>query len=199
MIIISNPLFIANEIACINSLFEAGLEVLHLRKPEASKEEMGKFISLIDNQFHSQIMIHSHYELLNSFNLMGIHFTEKSKCRQDEFANVSCKKSRTVHELTELNTVKPFIDYVFLSPLFPSVSKVGYSKQWDFEELKRDLYKKRNFKIVALGGITLDNMKQVRELGFDDFALLGSIWELAKAGCSTEQLIEIYRRFNNEK
>ena len=199
MIVISNPQFISNEIAIINSLFNDGLEVLHLRKPEADVLEMSKFISQIDNRFHSQIMIHSHYELLNSFNLRGIHFTEKTKCRQDEFANVTCKKSRTVHELADLNLVKSFIDYVFLSPLFPSVSKVGYSKQWNFEEMKRDLYRKRNFEIVALGGITLDNMKQIRELGFNDFALLGSIWELVKAGCSTEQLIETYRRFNNEK
>jgi thiamine-phosphate pyrophosphorylase len=199
VIVISNPQFISNEIAIINSLFNDGLEVLHLRKPEADVLEMSKFISQIDNRFHSQIMIHSHYELLNSFNLRGIHFTEKTKCRQDEFANVTCKKSRTVHELADLNLVKSFIDYVFLSPLFPSVSKVGYSKQWNFEEMKRDLYRKRNFEIVALGGITLDNMKQIRELGFNDFALLGSIWELVKAGCSTEQLIETYRRFNNEK
>jgi thiamine-phosphate pyrophosphorylase len=199
MIIISNPQFIPNEIAVINALFEAGLEIFHLRKPEADVLEMSKFISQIDNRFHSRIMIHSHYELLNSFNLRGIHFTEKTKCLQDEFANVTCKKSRTVHELADLNLVKSFIDYVFLSPLFPSVSKVGYSKQWNFEEMKRDLYRKRNFEIVALGGITLDNMKQIRELGFNDFALLGSIWELVKAGCSTEQLIETYRRFNNEK
>jgi thiamine-phosphate pyrophosphorylase len=199
MIVISNPQFISNEIAIINSLFNDGLEVLHLRKPEADVLEMSKFISQIDNRFHSQIMIHSHYELLNSFNLRGIHFTEKTKCRQDEFANVTCKKSRTVHELADLNLVKPFIDYVFLSPLFPSVSKVGYSKCWNFEEIKREMALKRNFKIVALGGITLENMEQIRELGFDDFALLGSIWELVKAGCSTEQLIETYRRFNNEK
>lgn len=199
MIIISNPLFISNEIACINSLFDAGLNVLHLRKPEASIAEMEKFISLIDNRFHSRIMIHSHYELLNSFNLRGIHFTEKMKYRQDEFANVSCKKSMAVHELSDLNKVKLFIDYVFLSPLFPSVSKIGYSKQWDFEEMKQELSRKQNFKIVALGGITLNNVKQIRKLGFDDFALLGSIWESVKSGCSTEQLIETYRRFNNEK
>lgn len=199
MIIISNPQFISNEIACINSLFDVGLKVLHLRKPEASIEEIEDFISLIDSRFHSLIMIHSHYKLLDSFNLMGIHFTEKTKYLQDEFANVACKKSMSVHELSDLDKVKPFIDYVFLSPLFPSVSKIGYSKQWDLEEMKRDLYRKRNFKIVALGGITLDNMEQIRELGFDDFAILGSIWELAKADYSTEQLIEKYRRFNNEK
>lgn len=198
MIIISNPQFIPNEIVCINSLFDAGLKVLHLRKPEASIEEIEDFISLIDNRLHSLIMIHSHYELLDSFNLRGIHFTEKTKYLQDEFANVACKKSMAVHELSDLDKVKPFIDYVFLSPLFPSVSKIGYSKQWDFEEMKRDLYRKRNFKIVALGGITLDNMEQIRELGFDDFALLGSIWEPVKSGCYTEQLIETYRRFNNE-
>lgn len=199
MIIISNPQFIPNEVAIINALFEAGLEVLHLRKPEADALEMSELISQIDSRFHSRIMIHSHYELLNSFNLKGIHFTEKTKNKQDKFANVACKKSMAVHELSDLNRIKSFIDYVFLSPLFASVSKEGYSKQWDYNELRTEIAKNRDFKVVALGGITLENIHKISELGFDDFAILGSIWEPAKAGYSTEQVIDIYRQFNHEK
>ena len=52
---------------------------------------------------------------------------------------------------------------------------------------------------MALGGITLDNVKQVKELGFDDFALLGSIWEPVKSGCELSHVIEIFNRFQNEK
>jgi thiamine-phosphate pyrophosphorylase len=198
MIVISNPQFIPTEIAVINALFEAGLEVFHLRKPEANISEMKDFISQIDDQFHSRIMIHSHYELLDSFNLRGIHFTEKTKELQDSFAHATCIKSMAVHDLPELDNVKPFIDYVFLSPLFPSVSKEGYSKQWDFEELKSELAIKRNFRIIALGGITLGNVKTVNQLGFDDYALLGSIWEPVKSGCPISQIVSIFKSYNQQ-
>lgn len=199
MIIITDPQLVSNEATILNALFGEGLEILHLRKPDADVRQLSDLISQIDSRFHSRIMIHNHYELLDLFPLSGIHFTEKTNDRQDEFANVTCKKSIAVHELSELRHVKPLIDYVFLSPLFPSVSKIGYSKQWDFEAMKLELTRKRDVEIVALGGITLNNVKLIKELGFDNFALLGSIWELAKAGCSTKQLIDIYRKFNNEK
>ena len=144
-------------------------------------------------------MIHSHYELFETFKIRGVHFTENSKGQIRSYEKVQCKKSLAVHELSDLKCVDNSIDYVFLSPLFSSVSKAGYSKQWNFESIKAELSEYRNFKVMALGGITLDNVKQVKELGFDDFALLGSIWEPVKSGCELSHVIEIFNRFQNEK
>lgn len=200
MIIFSNPQFLANEIACIHRLFNEGLKVLHLRKPAAGLQEMSDFISRIDSRFHSRIMIHSHYELLDSFELRGIHFTEKTKCQQFEYANKPCIKSIGIHTLDESDLLNSFIDYAFLSPIFPSVSKKGYSKEWDFEFIKLKLTQKRNFKIVALGGITPDNVHRISELGFDDFAILGSIWgEEDQNSFSMDRCIEIYKKFEYER
>ncbi|MFT3751592.1 MAG: thiamine phosphate synthase [Paludibacter sp.] len=195
MILITNPYSVPCEMEIINALFEEGLEVLHVRKPDFRKDQLSEFISKIDEQFHSRIMIHSHYELLDSFRIKGIHFTEKTKHLLADFDYVQYTKSIAVHNLDELKSVRSTIDYVLLSPLFPSISKEGYSKQWNFEELKAGLAAKRNYNIVALGGITLENVKTVKELGFDDFALLGSIWEPAKAGCSVNEIISIFKKF----
>jgi len=199
MILITEPDFIPNEEKFINTFFDEGLDILHLRKPEATALQMHELLSKIDQQFHSRIMIHSHYELLDTFQLRGLHFTGKSKGLIRSYEKIQCEKSLAVHELSDLKYVENSIDYVFLSPLFTSVSKAGYSKQWNFESMKAELSLQRNFKVMALGGITLDNVKQVKELGFDDFALLGSIWEPVKAGCSLSQIIEIFNRFQNEK
>lgn len=199
MILITNPHSIPNETEIINALFEEGLEVLHLRKPGFDQVQMREFISKIDQRFHERIMIHSHYELLDSYNLKGLHFTEKTKHLLPDYDDVQCTKSMAVHELAELKSVRSTVDYILLSPLFPSVSKEGYSKQWDIEELRQELAKTHGFGTVALGGITLDNVKQVKELGFDDFAILGSIWEPVKAGCSKEQVIDILKKFKYEQ
>ena len=199
MILITNPQQVSNETEIINALFEEGLEVLHLRKPGFDQVQMCEFISKIDQRFHSRIMIHSHYELLDSYNLKGLHFTEKTKYLLPDYDDVQCTKSMAVHELAELKSIRPTVGYILLSPLFPSVSKEGYSKKWDIEELKPELAKTRSFGTVALGGITLKNVKTVKELGFQDFALLGSIWEPIKAGCSKEQAIDILKKFKHEQ
>ena len=199
MILITEPDFIPDEEKFITAFFNEGLEILHLRKPEATALQMHELISKIDEKFHSRIMIHSHYELFETFKIRGVHFTENSKGQIRSYEKVQCKKSLAVHELSDLKCVDNSIDYVFLSPLFSSVSKAGYSKQWNFESIKAELSEYRNFKVMALGGITLDNVKQVKELGFDDFALLGSIWEPVKSGCELSHVIEIFNRFQNEK
>ncbi len=199
MILITEPDFIPDEEKFINAFFNEGLGILHLRKPEATALQMHELISKIDEKFHLRIMIHSHYELFETFKIRGVHFTENSKGQIRSYEKVQCKKSLAVHELSDLKCVDNSIDYVFLSPLFSSVSKAGYSKQWNFESIKAELSEYRNFKVMALGGITLDNVKQVKELGFDDFALLGSIWEPVKSGCELSHVIEIFNRFQNEK
>lgn len=43
LIVITQPEFFEDEAAAITSLFDAGLEILHLRKPGASYEDMDKF------------------------------------------------------------------------------------------------------------------------------------------------------------
>jgi len=199
MILITNPQLVPNETEIINALFEEGLEVLHLRKPGFDEVQMREFISKIDQRFHPRIMIHSHYEMLDVYALKGLHFTEKTKHLLPDYDDVQCSKSMAVHELAELKSVRPTVGYILLSPLFPSVSKEGYSKQWDVEELKTELAKTHGFGTVALGGITLKNVKTVKELGFQDFALLGSIWEPVKAGCSKEQAIDILKKFKHEQ
>ena len=42
LIVITQPEFFEDEAAAITSLFDAGLEILHLRKPGASYEDMDK-------------------------------------------------------------------------------------------------------------------------------------------------------------
>jgi len=197
MIVITDPHFIPHETDVINSLFYEGLEILHLRKPDSTAGQVSELLSSIDSRFHSRIMLHNHYELLDSYNLSGMHFTEKSKHLQEDYENLKCAKSLAVHELHELENTRDSIDYVFLSPLFPSISKAGYSKHWDFEELKSVLSMQFRFQVVALGGITRDNVKKVKELGFTDFALLGSIWEPLKSGCSLQQVMNVFKSFKN--
>ena len=44
LIVITQPEFFEDEAAAITSLFDAGLEILHLRKPGASYEDMDKLL-----------------------------------------------------------------------------------------------------------------------------------------------------------
>lgn len=176
MIVISQPIFFEGEADKINRLFAEGLPCLHLRKPDATKEAMEKLLHTIDSRFHARIMLHSHFELATEFSVRGLHFNERNKGLIELYSRFSGAKSTTAHEIAALDNIPAGIDYVLFSPLFPSVSKEGYSREWDFGQLRKALEKPRNFKIVALGGITQERIAEVKALGFDDYAMLGSVW-----------------------
>lgn len=75
IIVITEPQFIENEVTVVESLFEAGLEILHIRKPSASLAELESFLRAIAPQYLKRVVLHSHYQLMAKYNIRGIHLT----------------------------------------------------------------------------------------------------------------------------
>ena len=177
MIVITNPSEISNEISIIHSLLEEGLSLLHIRKPEFSELEMAQFIHQIKLEYRNRLVLHNHHVLAGDFGIHKIHFSEKErKSNIDSFVKFTKSYTSTsTHSIEAFNLLENDFDYAFLSPVFKSISKENYHPKTDlFEALK----KRKNYKtkVVALGGINSQNIQQTLENGFDDFALLGSIW-----------------------
>ena len=180
MIVISNPTAIANEIPIIHSLFEEGLELLHVRKPEYSAEEMKKFVTAIGLEFRNKLVLHSHHQLAEELGINRIHFTEKMRTETfNSPARLSkpCRflKSTSTHSIEEFNALETEFDYAFLSPVFESISKPNYASKTN---LLTAINNRTNFKtqLIALGGIQASNIETTLKAGFDNVALLGTIW-----------------------
>ena len=179
MVVITNPSSVANEISIIDSLFEEGLSLLHIRKPDFSELEIAQFIHQIKLEFRSKLVLHNHHQLADDFGISRIHFSEKERKNNPDFLARFSKsyryKSTATHSIEDFNSLENSFDYAFLSPVFTSISKEDYHPKANlFEALKS----RTNFntKVIALGGIDSENIKKTLENGFDDVALLGTIW-----------------------
>ena len=184
MIVITSPIPITNEIDTIHSLFESGLELIHIRKPDFSAAEMRSFLSEIKSDLREQLVLHSHHHLASAFGINRIHFSESERKKTlllfgkfpfETYKTKGFHLSTSVHSMKDFNTLDDAFEYAFLSPVFPSISKEKYSSETDlFEDIKnRTNYKT---KLIALGGIESKNAEQALENGFDNVALLGTIW-----------------------
>ena len=178
MIVISNPTSIINEIKTIHTLFENGLKLFHVRKPDYSEEEMKIFLSEINQEFRSQLALHSHHQLAIDFGINRIHnpVRVQNSDRVENSNRIKVKFSTSTHSIEKFNGLSDVFDYAFLSPVFPSISKENYQSEINlFEALKS----RTNFKtkLIALGGISSDKIKITLKKGFDDVALLGTIWK----------------------
>ena len=82
------------------------------------------------------------------------------------------------HTLEEVSRNKLKSDYVFLSPIFDSISKQGYHAAFTEETLRQAHHAGIIDKqVIALGGITPTNARKALSLGFGGVAVLGDIWQ----------------------
>ncbi len=174
LIVIAKPTIFKEESNLVNQLFEAGLQVFHLRKENVDEAAYRKIIDGILPEYHPRIALHHFHSLANDYNIHRIHHAENFRKERNNGKLPENKTySTSIHHLDDIELIGQY-DYSFFSPVFNSFSKPGYQGviPSDFR-LKK---KQATPKIIALGGIGLTEIDQVKAMNFDGVALLGSIW-----------------------
>ena len=192
LIVISNPININNEHVILSSLFQSGLTHFHLRKPDFSYKELEEYILQIPLQYRNRVVLHSHHLLAVEYGLKGVHYTYKNPYQGSDTFPKNMHRSASLHSLEEIKNAETIFQYLFISPVFDSISKVNYKSQIDKIALKRFLYEKTSPpEIIALGGINSDTVAEAADMGFDGVALLGSIWMSDKPLGAFKELLVI--------
>ena len=70
---------------------------------------------------------------------------------------------------------------MFLSPIFDSISKTGYTSSFDLSAVQESLQKLATRpgyqpQVLALGGISAKTLPLARQAGFAGAAVLGAVW-----------------------
>ena len=88
--------------------------------------------------------------------------------------------SRSCHSLEEISDNLAVCDYLFLSPIFDSISKQGYGAAFDRKELEQAAARQLlQDKVYALGGVCAENIGTLLQIGFHGAAVLGDLWQAA--------------------
>lgn len=199
IIVISPTKTTDNEISVVCQLFKSGLQTLHLRKPGYSAKKLKEYLQSIPKEYHNRIVIHSHHKLALKFNLQGIHYTSKDRkfnwkrrwlkykiMRKNPYHTVST----SFHKIMSLDQDQGSWDYVFLSPIFDSISNKDYQSGFNEFNLKKAL-DRTLLNVIALGGIDTERIPQILEYNFFGCALLGTIWE-------SENPVQSFIEFKNQ-
>ena len=153
-----------------------------------------RLLTLIPEKFHHRIVTHEHFYLKEEFNLMGIHLNSRNPKEPHDYAgHVSC----SCHSVEEVKNKKHFYDYVFMSPIYDSISKVNYYSTYTAEELRQAQKDKIiDCKVMALGGINEENILEIKDFGFGGAVVLGDVWNKFDACCDRDYLavIEHYKK-----
>ena len=172
--IISQPQFFVEEDKIITTLFEEGLDLLHLYKPGSEPLYLERLLTLIPDDFHDRIVIHEHYYMKQEFDLAGIHLDTP----EQEIPNgYKGKVSRSCMRIDQLKELKKTSQYVFLHDIFDSLHQPEVKSKFTLDEIhqasKEGIIDKH---IYALGGMNADNIRWAHDEGFGGVVICGDIW-----------------------
>lgn len=174
LVVISIPGSCRNEAEAFRRIIRyPEIKAIHLRKPEWNVDETADFLSRLPIEVVGKIRLHSHFELGKLFPIQGYHINHRNpQAPQGKDISASC------HSLDEVSQKLPVCRYVFLSPIFNSISKQGYMSNFQYCEIEKG----RNLGLInektfALGGIDIPQLSLLKEWGFGGAAILGGLWK----------------------
>jgi thiamine-phosphate pyrophosphorylase len=116
--------------------------------------------------------------------LGGIHITSLQREATDlRLPSVPREQfSSSFHKWSEIKHSQFDFGYVFISPVFDSISKTSYKAGVEFpglEKLKRKMADMNRPvpEIFGLGGIDIPHIKILKEHKFDGAAVYGAVWK----------------------
>lgn len=188
-----------SEIGFLLHMFENGLLTYHVRKKKYSTRELKKYLEDIPEKYHNRIVIHTHHELALKYNLKGIYISRSHKKKKlklwfwkkwMKFRKGDLEISTTLRSIEDILDYIPRYDYVFLSPVFDSLSGNFQSAFSDYNLIPT--LKNTKYKVMARGGVSSLNIQKAHELGFGGLAFYTSIW---KAKSPLQEFIKVKEKF----
>lgn len=174
LLLLSSPYFFVEEDKILATLFEEGLDMLHLRKPDSEPVYCERLLTLLPSKYHQRIVTNDHFYLKEEFGLMGIHLSHRNPDIPQNYNGIT---TCTCYGLEELNEAKKKNHYVILKNVYNSTSGSNNLSQYAHQQLRdasrQGLIDKH---VMAQTGITLENIREIRDLGFGGAVVCNDIW-----------------------
>lgn len=173
LIVMTSPDFFVEEDKILSSLFDEGLDLLHLRKPDSEPVYAERLLTLLPSDCRSRIVVHEHFYLKDEFGLGGIHLRHGATMPGGYKGQMSC----SCHSMDEVKEMKGRMNYVFLSPVFDSITsrdrKAAFTPEQMMAARKQGVIDR---KVMAVGGISADNILMAKDYGFGGVVVMGDLW-----------------------
>jgi thiamine-phosphate pyrophosphorylase len=190
-ILISNKVPLSNEVEIIRFFLKNKNNLFHLRRYDSSEDEVVQFLNAFTEEERKQHVLNHHHFLASEFGINRLHFSENERLEigDEKLAKLHSHGfilSTSVHTVEDFENLNSVFEYAFLSPVFDSISKENYKAvSFDLNDVRKDT------KLIALGGITVENYNDALNLGFDGVAFLGGVWNQENPLTSINQLISL--------
>lgn len=173
LVIMTKPTFFVEEDKILASLFDEGMDNLHLCKPDSAPLYSERLLTLLPEDVYGKITVHGHFYLKEEYGLRGIHIDGEEEIP----AGYRGRFSRTCRSLGDLKAAGKRADCVFLADTFGIKADGSGERLYTDEELReasrRGIIDK---KVYACGNIGLESIQKAKDLGFGGVVVGDDLW-----------------------
>jgi thiamine-phosphate pyrophosphorylase len=178
---------------------EGGISSVQLREKDKSASEIKQLALALKatlRPFNIPLIINDHVEIAKEIDAEGIHIGQGDLSPTDARKILGPAKiiGWSVETLQELEIANQLtcIDYIAASAVFPSKTKPDCKTIWGISGL-RQLTKLSTHPVIAIGGITLNNIGKVIESGACGAAVISAIHDHDPRKAANDLMTEINR------
>ena len=174
LVIMTKSTFFVEEDKILTTLFDEGMDNLHLFKPGSTPLYAERLLSLIPEDYYRKITVHDHFYLKNEYDLAGIHLDDLDTEIPNNYKG---KIGRTCTDIQMLKEKKKKSSCVFLKNIFDCIEFSDEKKSFTQQQLEDAADKGLiDNHVYALGGMSLDNIRMAKTLGFGGVVICGDLW-----------------------
>ena len=159
--VVTSPHFFVEENAIIEGFFEAGLDLLHIRKPDSDPLFCERLLTLIPSRWRKRIIVHDHFYLKDEYSLKGIHLTIRNQAPPKNYNGFMTRSCNDIDELRQWS------------------GRCGYVLMKATEE---NLHRAQtegliNSNVFAKEAMNIEDIHRFRKMGFGGVVFEHTLWD----------------------
>ena len=171
---------IVESLDSLQRLLQLGVNTVQLRLKDSEAEVLAQQVSQavsLGKRFHGRVFINDHWQLAIQYGAYGVHLGQEDLAQADLSAIQQSGlrlgvSSHSEYEWLRAASCKP--SYIAMGSVFPTQTKrvhtIGLDNLWAWSRVLAP-----HFPLVAIGGITLDNLTEVLHCGVGSAAVVSAL------------------------
>jgi len=165
----------------VKKLIEGGAEIIQLREKYASPKDFYEFAKealKLARQHKVKIIINDRVDIALALKADGVHLGQDD-LPPEHARKILGKKAIigfSTHNLEQaVRAARLPIDYLAIGPVFVTRTKENPESVVGIEDVKKVREAVGDFPLVAIGGITFENFREVLQMGADSVAVVSNL------------------------
>lgn len=189
---------IINEVSWISKLRAYGVNTMQLRLKERQRDiSFDKIQAAVHEteQQETQLFINDDWQAAIATKAYGVHLGQEDlkNCDMTAVQQAGLRVGISTHSLSELATAKAYQpSYIAFGPIYPTTTKAMRFKAQGLDKLKQ-WRKVVSEPLVAIGGITLQNLSEILACQVDSVAVVSAVTKALDPAFACRQFLSYFK------